>query len=301
MNICNITNTSTAYMPARFVNLINKYTTHFASLIQFVDFHMGNALDIPYQDTVEKIHQALRLATVLHFHCPDFLLKKSIRGISLQPFLDDTNKRVVVHFHGSPMRENFEKYKTLASQYPVLVSTPEMLLIYKNSRFFPNLIDTEDSELYPESIVPSNSLKVCHLFSLHPGKKNTSEIQACKFPIDVLEKMPLKESLKVRSHYNCIIDHFQGYYGLVSIEGMLQKQVVINGANKHTLQTLNEFFGSTPPFILQQKNTLFSCLQHLQKTPDALENSRQQGYLFMKNIWTGKKNISRLIDIYKAL
>jgi len=311
MKILHIARTVTAYAPARFVNLINKYTEHEAKLIQIRDFHLGNPLNIPLIKASDEIESALEWAEVLHFHGSHYFKRQRIfdngdRVVSLEKYIK--TKPHCLHYHGTPHRERPRKHYVKSCK--VLLSTPEMLPIFAkiNPVYFPNLID-ETSEIYTKRAPKAKGFpKVCHHFSFHSDKKDTDYFYAMtkyvkahqlNFRCVLIPQMELDRTLYQRSLNDIVFDHCQGYYGLVSTEGLAQGMCVINGANEHTMGKLGEFFGSKPPFICSSRKNLVGDIQKL--THEQINQRGVASMEYMKKVWSGKKNIHRLIDFYKGL
>lgn len=310
MKILHLSHTVTAYAPARFVHLINKYTPHEARLIQIVEFFIGNPhnLDILRKDP--EITEALEWADVLHFHGSHIFEKRKIIVQGKKIRIDKYYKKpYVLHYHGSPHRERYKKFQRAV---PLLVSTPEMRPLFKNAKFFPNLID-ETSDLYAIRDSFSNDLeklKLCNHFSYHHRIKDGHVFQTAnvyfarngkesKFVFHQIPMMELVEVLKARAKFDIVFDHLQGYYGLVSTEGMAQGLCVINGATERTMHELERFFGSRPPFCRATRSNLVQVIGNL--TWESVDEYGRQGREYMEKVWSGKKNIGRLIDFYEGL
>lgn len=293
-------------MPHSFAHLTNKYTNHtaklFVSSMTVGGFNPGNPLAVEMLG-VRDFQRELKSCDVLHIHGTHALRQYKIKGVPLDHHLK--NKKVILHYHGSPQRENPNAFRY---NWPKIVSTPEMLPLFEDAKFFPNLIDGDHS-LYRERQYPHGPFfHFPHPFSLHPTKKDTTflkdvsaKMQAEHYwrKIVFLPNMRLQDSLNERNEYYSIIDHFQGYYGVVSIEGMAQGKMVINGCNEYCLGKLKEFFGETPPFYVVQKEKLFSELSSLTRRAQS-----ENGYYckkFFNEYWNGKLQIHRLIEIYERL
>jgi hypothetical protein len=220
-----------------------------------------------------------------------------------------------------------EQYKSYQKGFPVMVSTPEMLLLFPKSFFFPCLIDETDTNFYIarnskirqlEKNFEDNKIKVCHHYSHHKRLKNTYEFMETKkeieadeensqkFKLDLIGQVPINAALDIRSNYDAVFDHLQGYYGLVSVEGMAQGLAVINrcglreinGMASDSMQELDKFFGSKPPFYIVKDN-LTDTIKSLDW--QTVEEYGNLGMEYMKNVWSGQKNIHRLIKIYEKL
>ena len=317
MNILHLTETITAYAPARFVDLINRYTEHSAKLIQLKSFFLGNPLEIPLNNTYDETVEALEWADVTHFHGTNIFSRRRIvfpdrKQLVITKYYE---KPYVLEFHGSPQRE---RYRRNQKGVPcLLVSTPEMVPLFHQSKakFFPCLID-EKSDLYKQREErEDNKIKIGHHFSFHRRVKDTDRFLAVKeeikenenFSLELINKGGLKETIEERAKYDAVFDHCQGYYGLVSIEAMAQGIAVINGCGKRTfdgintdsMDALNNFFGSKPPFIYANRSTLKDVILSLSK--ETIEECAEKGKEYMANAWSGEKNIHRLIEVYEKL
>lgn len=296
--------------PHRFVNLINRYTKHVAKLIierDFVfKFWCGQKIN---RDNKNEIPEALSNADILHFHGARNFDRRKILGFNIDHFIK--KKPLCLHYHGSPMREHPKQYQR--ANKPLLVSTPELLHIFRGATFFPNLIDETNRKLYPAKTSKNGALAICHHFSLHTKLKNTglySEIQRHyrnnkDIKLGFLTRQPHADANKARALYDIVFDHLQGYYGIISLEAMAQNIGVINGCKKNVMEILTKFLGASPPFIIVDKNNIINEIDRLAKLKandlgqfKALMN---QGGSFVKKHWSGKVLINRLIDFYKTL
>jgi hypothetical protein len=334
MNILHISETTMAYAPARFVDLINRYTQHKAKLIQMKDFFLGNPLNVPIIKDIGEVEEAFKWADVLHFHGTNIFNRRRVivenQLLRIEKFL---TKPFVLEYHGSPQRENFVRNQKSLSC--LIVSTPEMLPLFKGSRFFPNLIDENDNNLYPlaeylsdnpELSEPTENqglsgslqkIKLCHHYSMHRRVKDTNSFLNAKnqlqiegnnkYQLDILPRLNLAEACRERAKYHVIFDHCQGYYGIISLEGMVQGLLVMNACGEKVVQglatnsmdALQEFFGHRPPFFYTAPRTIIQDIKKL--TFETIKDFGIKGREFMKNIWSGKININRLIDIYISL
>lgn len=297
MKIVHISNTSMAYSPARFVDLINKYTKHRADLIQAKTFFTENPLNISTNcNNRHIIVDLIKEADILHFHGTLNYDTKKIKGVKFGHLLK--GKKIFLHYHGTPQRESPNKFKRSET---TIVSTPEMKPLFKDSIFFPNLID-ETSNLYTKKQSKSDKIKICHHYSLHKQLKNTDffEKMINKSKIvdfEIINQCNLKEAIEKRSCYDCVFDHFQGYYGMISIEAMAQKIAVINGCSDYVLSELEEFFGEKPPFLVLNKEKFLKFITTSSK--EYFNEIGKLGEKFMVEKWSGKKNIHRLIELYE--
>jgi len=311
MKILHIARTVTAYAPARFVHLINKYTQHEAKLCQIKDFFLGNPHNVQLIKGAVALDEALEWADVLHFHGTHFYERRVCKcgpgkgRVRIKKYL---KKPHCLHYHGSPHREYPNRY--MIGSCKILLSTPEMLSIFKPLRmvYFPNLID-ETSEIYKKrEIKHAGNPSICHHYSMHKSKKDTNIYEKTsnyfanngqELNCKMLPVMKLQDALIERATHDIVFDHLQGYYGLISIEGMAQGLCVVNGASLDTMRSLSAFFGAEPPFMITNKNKIINDLKAL--TIEQINEYGQKGIDFMKTYWSGAKNIHRLIDFYGTL
>ena len=312
MKILHIADSVMAYVPARFVDLTNKYTEHEARLIQLKSFHIGNPLKVPLLMGTDLITDALHWADFLHFHgCHSFNRRKIVIGHQVVAIDKFMKKPFVLEHHGSPVRENFKNFQKAV---PVIVSTPEMLPLFPNSTFFPNLIDETDVNFYkPRIIREDKAIKICHHFSFHRRVKNTNNFLLARqhlinsiYELQLLEKASIDKTIAKRAEFDCVFDHLQGYYGLISIEGLAQGLLTINncgfrnfyGFDTDSMLELKKFFGKRPPFFIAGDDLYQSILRINRET---IERHSEAGKKFMSENWSGKKNIHRLIELYQKL
>lgn len=300
MNIVHLAETNTAYAPARLVHLINKYTEHRAFLLQHKRFIFGNPLGVTTPRCKEEIVAVLKSADVLHFHGNVIFDKKRYMGLDISQFC---NKPFLLHYHGTPHRERPHRYRRPVN---LLVSTPEMLPLFKTAGYFPNLID-EKLPIYKRRQA-SGMLQISHHFSLHQQLKDTNVFQQASQVFQengqclnfvMIPQMSLEKALTLRADTDIVFDHLQGYYGYISIEGLAQGIMVVNGMSEHTKQSLQEFFGAVPPFFVTSRQNFIADLKRI--TLEMTAGYAKKGLDFMRKYWSGEKNIKRLIKLYKEL
>lgn len=319
MRILHISPTNMAYAPHRFADLINKHTEHWSAVLQGRDF-FGNPEGI-YSDLIlkdrEEIYDWLEKSDVLHFHGTENWDRRKFRWnnelFCLNKFM--LKKNLVLHYHGSPQREQYRRYQK--SGINLLLSTPEMIPLFPHGQFFPNLIDEESPIYVQKKDRDDDKIKICHHFSFHRRIKNTAffimlkekfeQENSINLELQLINKMPLFQALEKRSDFDAVFDHLQGYYGLISLEGMAQGLVVFNGCGKcrvdgqfsNPLDELKKFFGvSEIPFFIVNHDNFEGILRNLNK--EIIEEYSKRGKKFMHEVWSGKANIGRLIDYYKG-
>lgn len=306
MIVAHLTETPLAYMPARFVDLINRYTPHQAVLIQQREFWFGNPLGVVAVNDRDMVYDWLKKADVLHFHGSRVFDRHRLicADGKILDLLEFYSKPYVLEYHGTPQRERPFKYQRYV---PLLVSTPEMLELFPQATYFPNLID-ETSQLYTKNstLRENQTLKICHHYSMHKAVKDTdvftrlSHRLAGKFEFELIPAIDLDKACVARSTADIVFDHLQGYYGLISLEGMAQGLCVINNCTPFVLARIIDFFGVPPPFFhaetaLDLEEKLISTTKGQAWAYGAL------GYAYMRDVWSGKKQIHRLIEYYESL
>lgn len=301
LKIVQITATNTAYMPAMLTYLLNTYTEHEATLLQAHSFIFGNPLNVPTTRVIDEIIATLDAADVIHFHGNQVFDRRRFLGIKLNPYY---KKPFVLHYHGTPQRERASRFQRACC---LLVSTPEMLPLFPNAIFFPNIID-ETHEIYQQRADYAGKIRVCHHFSLHQPLKDTVWFDRAREAIAgngsdiefaMIPRANLAAALAARAQHDAVFDHLQGYYGLVSIEGMAQGLCVVNGCSEHTKRALTEFFGEMPPFVVTTRQRFIETLQRL--TREEVNGRGRRGVEFMRSKWSGAKLVHRIVDIYKGL
>ena len=294
-----------AYVPSRFVDLINKYTSHTAHLFHTKQFSFGDPWNLVnnFPKEVRLLHEC----DVLHYHGSRIFDAGKLGGLDLASL---ASKPKILHYHGSPQRENPEKYQR--SGVPLLVSTPEMLPLFPGSQFFPNLIDETDKLYTPKRQRDDGLIKICHHFSPHPARKDTElflKLQR-EWPKESRAKfvsipsLPLTEALRQRAECDFVFDHLQGYYGCISIEAMAQGVPPINDVSDFVMGALCSFFGVEPPFVRTRNSAyqgLLDLVEGIEKCQSDFSRLGERCREFMEKYWSGKVLIHKLIDIYKGL
>lgn len=304
MIIAHISRTPMASVPWNFVRLINKYTPHKAYLLQDKEFFMGIGNDI--MPTPKETENVVKNADVFHYHGIDQYDLRLFRGHDLCEKTRELEARgkCFLEFHGLPQRGNRRYFRPGAR---IIVSTPEMLETFQEATFFPNLIDEDDEEYRFVPRKPPPPFKTCHHWSFHQHLKDSDvfdELSRAKFThgtFTKLDKLPLKRCLRARDNFHGVFDHLQGYWGMISLEGLAQGMIVFNGANNFCTGKLCDFLKAPlPPFWRYTRQTIHQIFLDIGHIMFDYGSYVRQGREYIEKYWSGKKIIKKLIELYES-
>ena len=298
MKVVHLTPTPMAQVPYRYCQLINKYTEHTAVYLQGQAFYLGTKSDILSQEK-DRVLQEIWSADVLHIHGHKTFDTKIWCGIH---YRINPNTEVFLEYHGLPERGRIGFKRPVKT----IVSTPEMLQTFREAIYFPVLVD--EGIIKRKKILPSfPPLKICQGWSFHTKVKDTAyfdclvNLKSPYFQAEKLEQMTGDQFVESLQNYHAIFDHLQGYYGVVSLEGLALGMLVFNGATGHTVQQIKYILGTgfPPPFNIVDKETFKGRLEMLatsKNTPGLFDKGRE----YVEKYWSGRKLINLLIDIYNS-
>lgn len=261
---------------------------------------------------------------VFHFHFGRTLIGNSEL---LFRILKKFNKKIVVHFHGSDIRDtniiiqNAEKGNIweagtpttreknklidLSKKYAdkIIVSTPDLLeLVGKKKGVW--LPVSVEPELKPKKSKKTDRgvLKIVHAPS-NPEVKGTSYIVAAVQNIKNVELIFLhnasrKKVIEVLSAADIVIDQvIIGWYGLLSVEAMSLGKPVICYLRKD----LEKKYTPDVTIINSNFSDLSKNLPYIIKDTSLLQALRVDGVKFVRETHSLDKNVIKLAKIYESL
>ncbi|MBF0118048.1 MAG: glycosyltransferase [Desulfobacterales bacterium] len=313
-----ITDNDPAGMGIAFTNAINRYTEHRCRLITTSekygfdyekDIHLPDIKD----DDFNEIEHLLKHTDIIHFHVlrdenshlGPLIIRDYIKG-----------KKILHHDHGHPdhiINADFynEKYKKLKRK--VIVSTPDLLKITKNSTWVPNLVPINDVHFLPlyDFLLDQDIIKISQspTRKYHKHTKEFKHVMAKiqnKYPYVqsiIIENQPYVECLKIKRACNIVFDHMRGWFGISSLESLSQGKPVIAGLDEWNIQYIKEFTGANElPWIVARDETSLEKSFHLLIQNSELRNSiGMKSRKFMEHFWTEKKVLEILLNIYEQL
>lgn len=233
---------------------------------------------------------------ILHFHASSLHLM----GLDLViwKFL---GKKVVLHYHGSEIRNKkqplFHKY--FVDKY--VVSTPDLLAFVPNSIWLPNPVDTK-KYLFVEPNQQAHKLRILHAPSKRSLKGTEYVLQAIEklktegydAELILLENVPHDVVLKEIELSDIIVDQLIiGWYGMFSIEAMCMGKPVLC----YIRQDLSERYTELPILNTTPKSIYVNLIE-LIENPERRIKLGSQGRRYIEQIHDSREITKRLIDIY---
>jgi len=219
-------------------------------------------------------------------------------------------KKVVIHFHGTDIREN-----TNTAHYDVadliLVSTPDLLKFSKNVGgreliHLPNPLNL--SKIKPvdiekrEPLTEKDEIIITHLPSARGIKGTEYVIKAVKklsknYPVklDLIENVERKKALKRMSESDVVIDWISekfDIYGMVTIEAMA-----------YGIPTICKFNPNyySPPIINANSKTIEKKLEELITDVKLYKRSSIEGIKYVWKIHDSKHVAEKVIQLYQKI
>lgn len=238
--------------------------------------------------------------SVFHFHVRSF----TESGIDLL-FLRTLGKRVVVHHHGSDLRQWGEKNTFNRFAHDILVSTPDLIKWSPRATYLPSPISLDSYlNVGVEKKGANEGIRVVHAPSKRSVKgteliiKVVDELKASgyKVELNLVERKLHKEAIEVYKNADIIIDQINdlGVHGMVSIEAMaLGKPVICSIKSEY-----GEYYPSIP-IISSSERKLKSDLITLMEDESLRYDVGQKGRQYIESTHDSVRIASRLEKIYK--
>jgi glycosyltransferase involved in cell wall biosynthesis len=237
--------------------------------------------------------------SVFHFHVRSF----TESGIDLF-FLRTLGKRVVVHHHGSDLRQWGEKNTFNRFAHDILVSTPDLIKWSPRSTYLPSPISLDSyHNVGVEKKGENERIRIVHAPSKRSVKgteliiRTVNELKRSGYNVelDLVEKKLHKEAIEVYKSADIIIDQINdlGVHGMVSIEAMaLGKPVICSVKSEY-----GEYYPSIP-IISSNELELRSKLITLVEDGSLRYDLGQKGRNYIESNHDSIKIASRLEKIY---
>ncbi|MDR7665101.1 glycosyltransferase family 4 protein [Methanosarcina sp. Z-7115] len=233
---------------------------------------------------------------ILHFHA------SSLHRMGLDLLIWKVlGKKVIMHYHGSEIRN---KKQPLIQKYfadKCVVSTPDLLAFVPNSIWIPNPIDTK-KYIFVEPNLQVNKLRILHAPSNKNIKGTEHVIQAIdklkKDGYDIefilLEKVSHDKVLKEIELSDIIVDQLiLGWYGVFSIETMCMGKPTLC----YIRQDLSENYPELPILNTTPKSIYVNLIELIENQEHRIELGAQ-GRRYVEKIHDSREVTKRLIDIY---
>ena len=292
-----------AGIEARLCTLETRYTHSWEK-----DLHLPD-LD---QAGLDELGGLFRSADILHFHMT------SDEFTPFGPFLPADylpGKTVVHHHHGhDDYRKDPEKYRRKyreRGRKNILVSTPDLLRLFPEARWQPNLVPIDEPLLLPDRDRPARPFRLCHS-PTRKDLKNTEELLAVvaelqqdglDLEFDLIDNVPNSECLRRKRSCHAVFDHMQGYYGVSSLEGLSQGLAVLAGLDAWCLEHVAAFAGTAdlPWVLVRGRDDLAQALRRLATDQELCAETGRRSRAFMETCWSDRKVAGRLADWYAGL
>lgn len=208
----------------------------------------------------------VRGADIVHYHGT---MAFSTFHRMLKPWMPKTAKTVLT-IHGAPERHCFRKPLRPSM---VIVSTPDMLRQYPGAVWVPNLVFPSENPWKPElrrapgppwrilrGATPHAHCKDVVLFDQVMRKLSARRSSLVEYLIG--EEMTWKHYNKLKRSCHLLLDHLQGYYGVVTIEALAQAVIPVVSIADDVRAEVLEYFGTEPPWIhIPTKGELYHDLE----------------------------------------
>lgn len=317
MNILMIAVNDPAGTAIAFADALNELSPHFcrvATLQTRYNHGWRKDLHVPDLDEagLEELHDALVRADVLHFHMT------ADENLRLGPFCPRDHlcgKALVHHHHGHPdFRGNplkyREKYAALGRR-DLLVSTPDLLDLLPEARWQPNLVDEDAPAHQPLADKPEAPFLVAHS-PTNKSLKNTDDLLRVlrdlhaagrDLALDLIDDAAHDECLRRKRRCHACFDHMQGYYGMSSLEALAQGLPTVAGLSEGCMAHMRDFAGADelPWLVARDPETLGRTLARLADDRDERARAGEISRRFMRENWSRRRVLGRLLEFYDAL
>lgn len=285
---------------ARVVTLETRYTHGWQR-----DLHVPDLAE----EGLAELEGLLRDSDIFHFHMT------ADEHLRLGPFVPAdylAGKVVVHHHHGHPAYradpEPFrEKYRRLGRR-KILVSTPDLLRLFPEAVWQPNLVPQDDPRYLPRWDKAGTPVGICHA-PTRKELKNTEEFlaamerlraQGLPVRLELIDDVAHNECLARKAACHVCFDHLQGYYGVSSLESLAQGLAVVAGLDNWCQGHMREFAGQELPWVVSRPGRLEADLRRLVLDSEERQARGRAGRAFMETAWSDRRLAARLAAFYAA-
>ncbi|MDD5022723.1 MAG: hypothetical protein PHU63_00985 [Candidatus ainarchaeum sp.] len=209
-------------------------------------------------------------------------------------------KKIIIHRHGSDIRNKQESILVKLLADKILVSTPDLLRYTPTAEWIPNPIDVY--KLNPIFKTKNKKVTIVHA----PTKQNikgTDFIVKCMnnlkkkydFEFLLIENMDHEKALEIYKKADIIIDQIKlGAYGVFSIEGMaLGKPVVC--------YILKDLYNKNCPIVNVNKENFEKKVEELIKNKKLREEIGKKSRDYVEKVHDNRKVSKRYFEIIKEI
>jgi len=251
-------------------------------------------------DIGKKLYKLVKECDILHYHGQ--AVSQGYRDLVMWSGI--MKKPVILHHHGSEIRN--KKYPKFANHLVVhrYVSTPELLDFVPNAEWLPNPVNLDNLK-YSETNV-TGPLKILHA-STNRDVKNTKAVESAitKLKSDgldiqftLLENVQHVELMEQISKHDLIIDWMNpefGIYGVFSIESMALGRTVI------CTLTDSLYEGYELPIINSRPESLEVSIKEVYDNREILVEKGQLGSEFVNRNHNSEVIAERVLQKYKSI
>ncbi|MBN2075686.1 MAG: hypothetical protein JW762_09060 [Dehalococcoidales bacterium] len=212
-------------------------------------------------------------------------------------------KRVILHYHGTKLRENGETRYHERFTDVALVSTPDLLQHSLRAIWIPNPIDIQEN--MPINRVCSEEVNIFHSTTNWEGKGTAYIVDAVnqlkkegyKIKFILNDKYKLhRELIEDIKQADIIVDQLlTGWYGVTAIEAMALKKAVCVFIREDLMKYLPFL-----PFCIVSKNDLVQKLRALIVERELREELGEKGRKFVEQVHDVKLVNEKVMRLYEG-
>ena len=251
-------------------------------------------------DVGKKLYDLVKECDILHYHGQavsngyrDLVMWSGIMG-----------KPVILHHHGSEIRnKDYPKFAKELVKYRY-VSTPDLLEFVPNAEWLHNPVDVQDLKYSKPDV--SGPLKILHA-PTNRQVKNTKAVETTisalkgeglDIEFTIVEDKKHSELIKIVSKNDLVIDWLNpdyGIYGVFSIESMALGKTVICSLNDSLYEKYDVPIISIPPKDLADK------IKELYSNRNLLVDQGKLSYDFVQCHHNSIESAKKVIERYKEV
>lgn len=245
----------------------------------------------------EAVDFAMR-ADVLHWH--------GTHALANGRALAALGRPAVVEIHGAPERGRGTRPATPCT---LIVSTPDMLAEYPDAEWVPNAVFPDEHPWLPDPDRPAEPVVICRGASPHPALKDVGPFDRAGAWVEAavqhatylpLQRMPWREYNEVKRRCHVLLDHLQGYFGVVTIEALAQGVVPVVSLRPDVRAAVERRFDGLPPWLdASGPERLHQELAALVRDPATLAEQGRACRAFAVERWDPADVTRQLLGVYE--